>query len=151
VVPLELADIRLADGSGIPQSVRTRANKGRAMASGGRSPVWVGWHLGEMLPDTCLARPFFLNTFALEALRDHRNRWARVGVDCTNTNDGPQDDCLILQRADDSALEGSEARTILSGRAGKQPDPARFVVTRCGPGIRRREKLRYAGYGGSRE
>jgi hypothetical protein len=46
-----------------------------------------------------------LNTFALEALRDHLSRWVRVGVDCANTNDGPQDDCLILQRADDSALK----------------------------------------------
>ena len=89
MVPLEVADIRLADGNGILQSVRTRANKGRAMASGGVPPYGWGWQFGEMLPDTCLARPFFLNTFALEALRDHRNRWARVGVDCANTNDGP--------------------------------------------------------------
>ena len=60
---------------------------------------------GDVLPDTCLARPFFLNTFALEALRNHLNRWARVGVNCENTNDSPQVDCLILQRADDSALK----------------------------------------------
>jgi hypothetical protein len=26
---------------------------------------------GDVLLDTCLARPFFLNTFALEALRNH--------------------------------------------------------------------------------
>jgi hypothetical protein len=26
---------------------------------------------GDVLPDTYLARPLFLNTFALEALRDH--------------------------------------------------------------------------------
>jgi hypothetical protein len=43
--------------------------------------------------------------FDLETLRDYLNRWARVGVDCENTNDGPQDDCLILQRADYSALK----------------------------------------------
>jgi hypothetical protein len=43
----EVADIRLVDGSGILQSVRIRANKGRAMASGAIPPYGWGGILGR--------------------------------------------------------------------------------------------------------
>jgi hypothetical protein len=64
-----------------------------------------------------------LNTFALEALRNHLNLWAGVGVDCENTHDGPQDDCSILQRADDSALK--EVKPGPSSLAEPESSPTR--------------------------